>query len=140
MPCGNTCPVAFDKVPAVPYKKYDTVYSVNPNTVSALKEYSTERIEKSADFAKRLKEIKLYEEQKAKKEIPLNEKKFLARRAEFDAQESEEKTLDEHERGATEVYKRDYYGNEVLSITLDYLRLLGKDKVAADARTTGRPN
>jgi carboxyl-terminal processing protease len=133
-------PVAFDKVPAVPYKKYDTVYSVNPNTVSALKEYSTERIEKSADFARRLKEIKLYEEQKAKKEIPLNEKKFLARRAEFDAQESEEKTLDEHERGATEVFKRDYYGNEVLSITLDYLRLLGKDKVAADARTTGRPN
>ena len=83
---------------------------------------------------------KLYEEQKAKKEIPLNEKKFLARRAEFDAQESEEKTFDEHERGASEVFKRDYYGNEVLSITLDYLRLLGKDKVAADARTTGRPN
>jgi len=133
-------PVAFDKVPAVPFKKYDTVYSINPNTVSALKEYSTERIDRSADFAKRLKEIKLYEEQKAKKEIPLNEKKFFARRAEFDAQESEEKTLDEHERGATEVYKRDYYGNEVLGITLDYLRLLGKDKVAADARTTGRPN
>ncbi len=133
-------PVAFDKVPAVPFKKYDTIYSINPNTVSILKEYSADRIKDSSDFAKRLKEIKLYEEQKAKKEIPLNEKKFLARRAEFDAQESEEKTIDEHERGATEVYKRDYYGNEVLSITLDYLRLLGKDKVAADARTTGRPN
>jgi carboxyl-terminal processing protease len=133
-------PVAFDKIPAVPFKKYDTIYSINANTISALKEYSTERIDKSADFAKRLKEIKLYEEQKAKKEIPLNEKKFFARRAEFDAQESEEKTIDEHERGTTEVYKRDYYGNEVLSIMLDYLRLLGKDKVAADARTTGRPN
>ena len=59
--------------------------------------------------------------------------------AEFDAQESEEKAFDEHERGSNEVFKRDYYGNEVLSITLDYLRLLGKDKVA-DARTTGRPN
>lgn len=132
-------PVAFDKVPSVPFRKYDSVYSVNPNTVSALKEYSTERIDRSTDFAKRLKEIKLYEEQKAKKEIPLNEKKFFARRAEFDAQESEEKTLDEHERGTSEVFKRDYYGNEVLSITLDYLRLLGKDKVV-DARTTTRPN
>ena len=54
----------------------------------------------------------------------------MTRREEFDADKEEEKTFEEHEKGNTEVYKRDAYGNEVLSITLDYLRLLGKDKVA----------
>lgn len=120
-------PVEFDKVPAVNYRRFD---AVSANTVSALKELSTNRTERSADFARLQKNIKQYEEQKAKKEIPLNEQKFLARRAEFDAEKEEEKTFDEHEKGVTEVFKRDFYGNEVLSITLDYLRLLGKDKVA----------
>jgi carboxyl-terminal processing protease len=120
-------PVAFDKVQAVPFRRYD---SVSANTVSTLKELSTQRIDRSADFAKVQKKIQRYEEQKAKKEIPLNEKKFLARREEFDGDKEEEKTFEEHERGNTEVFKRDAYGNEVLSITLDYLRLLGKDKVA----------
>jgi carboxyl-terminal processing protease len=129
-------PVAFDKVPAVPFRRFD---SVSPNVVSTLKELSTQRTERSADFAKLQKNIKRYEEQKAKKEIPLNEKKFLARREEFDADKEEEKTFEEHERGTTEVFKRDYYGNEVLSITLDYLRLLGKDKVA-NAGTPAVPN
>jgi carboxyl-terminal processing protease len=133
-------PVAFDSIKAVPFRKYDAVYSVNPTTVSTLKENSSQRIEKSPEFGKKLKEIKLYEEQKAKKEIPLNEKKFFARRAEFDAQESEEKTFEEHERGATEVFKRDAYGNEALNITLDYLWLLGKDKVADARQQAGRPN
>ena len=109
------------------YRRFDLV---SANIVSTLKELSKQRIDRSADFTRLQKNIKQYEEQKAKKEIPLNEQKFFARRAEFDAEKEEEKTFDEHERGVTEVFKRDYYGNEVLSITLDYLRLLGKDKVA----------
>jgi len=120
-------PVEFDKVPPVNYRRFD---AVSANIVSALKELSTNRTERSSEFAKLQKNIKQYEEQKAKKEIPLNEQKFFARRAEFDAEKEEEKTFDEHEKGVTEVFKRDYYGNEILSITLDYLRLLGKDKVA----------
>jgi carboxyl-terminal processing protease len=121
-------PVEFDKVPSVPHRRYD---QVNANIVSALKEKSTQRIGQSADFAKLLKNIQRYEEQKAKKEVPLNEQKFLARREEFDADKEEEKTFEENAHGATEVFKRDFYGNEVLNITLDYLRSLGKDKVAS---------
>jgi carboxyl-terminal processing protease len=120
-------PIAFDKIPAVAFKRFDLV---NPNLVTTLKEHSTQRIEASSDFSKLLKNIKRYEEQKAKKEIPLNEKKFIARREEFDADKEEEKTFEEHAGGTTEVFKRDFYGNEVLAITMEYLRLLGKDKVA----------
>lgn len=129
-------PVAFDKVPAVNHRRYS---DVSREMIPMLKELSTQRIERSADFAKLQKNIKRYEEQKAKKEVPLNEKKFTARREEFDAEKEEEKTFEEAERGATEVFKRDFYNNEVLAITLDYLRLLGKDKVA-NARNPAAPN
>src|SRR5262245_1188265 len=130
-------PVAFDKVPAAQFHRFD---AVTPNVVSTLKELSGGRMEKSSDFAKLSKNIQRYEEQKAKKEVPLSEKKFLARRAELDADEEEEKIAEEQNNGTTEVIKRSYYENEVLSITLDYLRLLGKDKVADASKTAVRPN
>jgi carboxyl-terminal processing protease len=132
-------PVPFDKVPAVVFRKYDAVYAVEPATISKLKELSSRRIDMSADFGRVKKNIVRYEEQKAKKEVPLNEKKFMARREEFDAEKEEEKTFGEHAQGTTEAFKRDFYNNEVLAITLDYLRELGKEKVA-NTRTTGAPN
>ena len=103
---------------------------MSANAVTSLKVQSAKRVHDSADFAKVQKNIARYEEQKAKKEVPLNEKKFVARREEFDAEKEEEKTFEEQAGGASEVFKRDYYDNEVLAITLDYLRPLGKDKVA----------
>jgi len=132
-------PVAFDKVPALNFRRYDSAYGVNPTTIAKIKEQSSQRIDMSSDFGKLKKNIIRYEEQKAKKEVPLNDKKFTARREEFDAEKEEEKTFDEHAQGTTEVFKRDYYGNEVLAITLDYLRELSKEKVA-NARTPGAPN
>jgi carboxyl-terminal processing protease len=130
-------PVAFDKVPAAQFHRFDTV---TPNVVSTLKELSAGRMEKSNDFAKLSKNIQRYEEQKAKKEVPLSEQKFLARRAELDSDAEDEKIADEHNNGSTEVINRTFYENEVLAITLDYLRLLGKDKVANAARTAAQPN
>ena len=119
--------MAFDKVPSAQFNKYD---AVAPKLISSLKEMSQGRREQSADFSKLLKNIDRYMEQKLKKEIPLNEEKFLAQRAELDADKEEEKTFEEQANGSDEVVKRDYYFNEVMNITLDYLRLLGKDKVA----------
>lgn len=122
-------PVAFDKVPANDFHRYDLV---NANVVGSLKDLSNQRLEKSDDFTKLVKNIKRYEDQKATKEVPLSEEKFNARRAELDAEEEEEKTFEEQagSGGDKEVFKRNFYNNEVLGITLDYLRLLGKDKVA----------
>lgn len=127
-------PIAFDKVPPVPFRPYDAVSAA---MVATLRELSAQRVEQSPEFARRLRHIQLYREQKAKKEVPLNEKKFLARREEFDAEKDEEETLEEQAHGSTEVFKRDFYNNEVLAITLDYLRLLGKDKVVRAAAPPG---
>jgi carboxyl-terminal processing protease len=129
-------PIPFDKVPATSFRRYD---GVNANTVTEIKELSAARVANSPDFAKLLKNIKRYEEQKAKKEVPLNEQKFLARRAEFDAEGEDEKTFEEQANAGSDVLKRTYYENEVLAITTDYLRLLGKDKVAK-AAAAAAPN
>jgi carboxyl-terminal processing protease len=122
--------VPFDKVPAAGHAKFD---AVNPNIVSSLKDLTTERLKQSDEFKKLSRDIERYMEQKTKKEVPLNEEKFMARRAELDSDREEEKTFEHQANGSeTEVVKRDYYFNEVLNITLDYLKLLGKDKVAAN--------
>lgn len=120
--------LAFDKIPSA---KFDNFDQVNPNLVGRLKEASAARREKSEDFKKLLSNIDRYVEQKTKKEIPLNEAKFLARRAELDSEKEEEKNF-EHQAGSPDkVVDKDFYFNECINITLDYLRSLGKDKVAA---------
>ena len=98
-------------------------------------------MDKSADFGKLQKNIGRYEEQKAKKEVPLNEQKFLARRAELDADEEDEKIFEEHvQRHDRSHQARLTTKTKSLAITLDYLRLLGKDKVADASKAAVRPN
>ncbi|HUE69436.1 MAG TPA: carboxy terminal-processing peptidase [Pirellulaceae bacterium] len=119
--------VEFDKVPAAEFSKYD---QVRPNLLVELKNLSKQRTSASAEFAKLDKNIQRYIEQKTKKEIPLSEEKFLARRAELDSEKEEEKTFEHQEKGNDEVFKRDFYSSEALAVTVDYLRLLNKEKVA----------
>lgn len=119
--------VDFDKVPAAEFNKYD---QVGPNVLTELKTLSQQRTSASSEFAKLAKDIQRYIEQKTKKQIPLNEEKFLARRAELDSEKEEEKTFENQEKANDEIVKRDFYFNEALAVTLDYVRLLNKEKVA----------
>ncbi|HZL87026.1 MAG TPA: carboxy terminal-processing peptidase [Pirellulaceae bacterium] len=119
--------VDFDKVPAAEFSKYDKVAQ---NVLTEIKSLSRERTSHSIDFAKLAKNIQRYIDQKTRKEIPLSEEKFLARRAELDSEKEEEKTFEHQEKGSEEVVKRDFYFNEALAVTIDYLRLLNKEKVA----------
>ena len=59
-----------------------------------------------------------------------HEAKFLAKKAELDSEKEEEKTFENQEKANDEVVKRDFYFNEALAVTLDYVRLLNKEKVA----------
>jgi carboxyl-terminal processing protease len=119
--------VEFDKVPSADFSKYD---QVAPNLLTEIKTLSQQRTSKSAEFAKLGKNIQRYIEQKTKKEIPLSEQQFLARRAELDSEKEEEQTFDHQEKGNDEVFKRNFYNNEAIAVTLDYLRLLNKEQVA----------
>ncbi len=70
-----------------------------------------------------IKNIERYKKQKEDKKVTLNEKTFLADRAELNADKEEEKKFEELNNSSGAVFKRDFYNNEAISITLDYLRL-----------------
>ncbi len=119
--------LAFDKIPTA---KFGTFDQVSPAVVTRLREASATRRASSDDFKKLLHNIDRYVEQKTKKEIPLSEAKFMARRAELDSEKEEEKKFEQQANSSEQVVERDFYFNECIGITLDYLRSLGKDKVA----------
>ncbi len=117
----------FDRVGPVPFE--DT-HCIDNQIVEELRAESKARIEKSDDFQKAVRNIERYRKQKEAKRVSLNEEKFLADRADINAEKEEEKKFDELNGGQAPVVKRDYYFNEALAITLDYLRLT-KPKLAA---------
>lgn len=118
----------FDRVPAADFNKLSLV---NEELIGKLKTGSAARREKSEDFAKLLKNIDRYKEQKERKTVSINEKEFFARRAELDADKEDEKQLeDPGNKPVDEVVKRDFYFNEVMAITADYVKTLQSSKVA----------
>lgn len=119
----------FDRVPTTEFEKLGTV---SEELVGKLKTGSLARRGQSEDFAKLAKNIERYKEQKDKKTVSLNEKEFFARRAELDADKEDEKQLaDPANKSPDEVVKRDFYLNEVLTITAEYANALQSSKVAA---------
>ena len=112
----------FDKVEPADYKK---VNYVDRTVLDQLRRLSAERRQQSTEFQELAKDIERYESQKNRKTVSLNEEKFLAERAELDARKEEEKKFEELNGtgDSKEIVKKDYYFNEAVSITLDYLQL-----------------
>jgi carboxyl-terminal processing protease len=109
----------FDHVDPVPYTP---VGMVDPDLVKQLQTLSADRIKRSTDFAKVEKNIDRYMKQKDRKKVSLNREKFLAERADMDVDKEEEKEFDDS-NAKRPVVKRDFYIEEVLGITDDYIRL-----------------
>jgi carboxyl-terminal processing protease len=119
--------VEFDSVPAASFEKYNMVDEV---MLTKLRSRSMDRRRASEDFARLLKNIDRYKEQKARKSVALNEKTFFARRAELNAEKEDEKQIEEQVNSASTGVKRDFYFKEVLAVTADYLKQLRDNKVA----------
>ena len=115
-----------------------TKYPVFPMTSEELTKQlagnSEARTSASADFQKLARNIERYTKQKKRPSITLNEAKFLEERKELDADKEEEKQFEDQVNGSDEVVKRDFYFNEVLAITADYVSSLNKNKIAATQR------
>lgn len=127
-------PVAFDHVDPRPLGKYELV---NKDIVGQLAARSAERQKASEDFAKVLRNIDRYNQQKEKKSVTLNEAKFLAERAELNADAQEEELQEMSEASGAEI-KRDYYLDEAFAVTADYLDLLNARTATAGNRVVGR--
>lgn len=111
--------VPFDHVDPAPHKK---VNMVSKPIIAQLKGNSDARRKDSADWEKVLRNITRYEEQKSRKTVTLNETKFLEERAELNADKEQEKEIEELNNPNKPVVERNFYFNEVLEITLDYLQ------------------
>lgn len=111
----------FDRVEPLRYKQYDMI---RPEWVRQLAAQSAARCQASNDFQKVLKTIDRYKQQKAKKTVTLNEQKFLSERAELNVEEEEKKKIEENIEPKSGI-QRDFYLDEALAITVDYLQLLG---------------
>ena len=115
----------FDRVKRVPFRPENYV---QPQIVHQLNMLSRQRRQNSEDFKKVQQRIERYLERKNKKTITLNEEKFMAQREALDSDKDDQEELRELVDPADSAIKRDYYMNEALAITLDYLRLMSVAK------------
>jgi carboxyl-terminal processing protease len=113
--------IAFDKVPAAQFQSSDRV---TDETVKILRDRSVKRIGESEDFRKVEKDIAQYQKRKNEKTVSLVESEFARQWNEGKAAEDEEKKLEETTDPRRPVIKRDFYFNEAMNITIDYLAAL----------------
>ncbi len=119
-------PVEFDRIPEASYSGYSMVPA---EVLKKLQAESLKRVDASEDFDREERKIEQYVKQKERKSVSLNEEEFMARRAEMSAEKEDEKAIEEQINGEKEI-ERDYYLDEVLEITNDYMNLI-KDKEIA---------
>lgn len=118
----------FDRVQAL---KHDRFQMDNATFNVELQRMSAERISKSPEFAKDLKRIELYLQQKDRPTVTLNLKKYLKEREELDADKEQEEIGEELSDSDRPVFDmEDHYNKEALTIVADYLNLLKANKVA----------
>ena len=118
---------------------YTPTNMVDPSLVDELKKNSAQRVQNSPEFQKHEKEIAEYVKLKDRKTVPLNEEKFLKERADLNTEKEEEKQFEDLDNPNRPVVKRDYYFDEAINITLDYLQLSKKlalgDAISSTNRT-----
>jgi len=104
-----------------PASNFTSRQLVTPQLIAELRRRSEARVKANEDFAKQQEKIALYRESLAKRATPLNEAKYM--------EEIQRSNIDEWEREELEdvlsnerKIKRDYYVDEVLAITVDYIK------------------
>ena len=125
MPVGESdleYPVEFDRISAAKFEGYGWA---SDDVKQALQIMSAKRVKESEKFTKRIRRIDEYVRQKNMKTVSLNEEEFLARSRELRAEKEDEKAIEDQVSGNKEI-KRDYYLDEVLEITADYMTMLEK--------------
>ncbi len=107
---------------------------VNTEILTKLRSRSANRVKNSEGFDKLLKRIEMYRAQKDEKYVSLKESDFLERRKELDAEKEEEKLILESQKPKKEVFRKDYYTEEVLNIVTDYIDAVGSLELAASGK------
>jgi len=112
-------PVEFDRINPLNYQKFSYF---DKSVCDRLKYLSEQRRRESKDFDKLQRRIARFLEQKERKFVTLNEQKYLEQREALNAEKEEQKQLEESDSADSGI-KRDYYLDEAMAITLDYVKL-----------------
>ena len=95
---------------------------VTPQLVSELRQRLNTRIRENGEFGKQLEKIALYRESRAKRNTPLNEAKYMAEMQRYNTDDWEREELEEVLNREKKI-ERDFYVDEVLAITVDYVKM-----------------
>jgi carboxyl-terminal processing protease len=111
---------------------------VTPQIIADLKKRSDARIRECEEFAKLFEKIVLLKESQTKRVTPLNEAKYMAEEKRSTSEESEDEELEEMLNKDKRI-KRDFYVDEVLAITVDYLTIAGEMGISFPKERTIQP-
>jgi len=111
-------------------RSHDNYGMVDNAIKTELAKNSAERISKSEEFSKLNRRIAFYVKRKAEKEASINEAQFMAKQAEFDSEKEEEDLMKKQEESKEKVYDDSYYNEEVLNVSIDYVKALSQRKLA----------
>ncbi len=124
--------IAFDKVPRA---EYQSTGRVSDEMVTTLQDRSAARVSADEEFGKVARDIAQYKKRKEEKTISLVESEFAKQWNEGKAADEEEKKLEEEmESRRRPVVKQDFYFDEAMNVTIDYLEALANG-TASLART-----
>ncbi|MGI5832352.1 MAG: carboxy terminal-processing peptidase [Thermoguttaceae bacterium] len=119
-------PLQLEKIqPATNMPHFDYV---TPEMTAALAKMSKIRTDASPEFDKVREKVAFYKEIKAKKTTSLNREKYFAELEKLNSDKEEEEKIEKMMKNSSEIQK-DYYLDEVLAITADYLGLLRANQV-----------
>jgi carboxyl-terminal processing protease len=113
--------IAFDKVPRA---EFQPTGRVSDDMLAVLRERSAARVAADDDFTKVAADIALYKKRKEEKTISLVQSEFARQWNEGKAADDEEKKMEELESRQRPVVKQDFYFDEAMNVTLDYLKAL----------------
>ncbi|MFM8735128.1 MAG: carboxy terminal-processing peptidase [Pirellulales bacterium] len=129
--------LAFDHVPRADFQPTG---EVSDAIVERLRAASAQRVAGNKEFAKLTGDIARYEKRKDEKTISLVESEFERQWNEGKAAEDEEeKKLEEMEAQKKPVVRRDFYFDEALNVTIDYLKALAAGTGLADTAKVQEP-
>jgi len=111
---------------------------VSPQLVAELQRRSNARIRENEDFAKQQERITLYRESRARRSTPLNEAKYMEEMQRFNTDEWEREELEEGLSREKKI-ERDFFVDEVLEITVDYIKAAAEMGIVFPRERTVQP-
>jgi carboxyl-terminal processing protease len=123
--------IPFDRVQPA---RYTAVDRVSAALVERLRERSESRVEGRKEFAKLADDVARYQRRKDEQTISLVEAEFERQWNEGKAADDEEKKLQELDASQKRpVVRRDYWFDEAMNVTVDYLQSLVRPEAVAEA-------